>query len=162
MTTPQERAELVRVLKDEAQYASHPRARDVMMQAAALIDADAGEAVHWRAVLDPSQRAQQLKESLHFVGFRRLRAAESWVAEQNDFYGWRYTIEPLYTRPQQAAQVPLTDCGKMLHELTVDAARVIRAWDTTVLPKSNDGMMFEAVEDLRSTIKSHGIGKDQG
>ena len=42
MTTQQdERAEVARVLKDEAQYASHPRAKDAMMKAAALLQADA-------------------------------------------------------------------------------------------------------------------------
>lgn len=49
MTTQQhERAELICVLKKEAQYASHPRPRDAMMKAAALLAADAqagGEAV---------------------------------------------------------------------------------------------------------------------
>lgn len=46
MTTQHdERAELIRVLKDEAQYASHPRAKEAMMKAAALLAADgkAGE-----------------------------------------------------------------------------------------------------------------------
>jgi len=57
------------------------------------------EPVHWRAVLDPEQAPQQLKTTMHVVGFREKKAAEGFVAEQIDFYGWRYTIEPLYAAP---------------------------------------------------------------
>lgn len=62
------------------------------------------EPVHWRAVLDPEQVPQQVKTTMHVVGFREKKAAEGFVAEQIDFYGWRYTIEPLYATP--VAQQP--------------------------------------------------------
>ena len=55
------------------------------------------EPVHFRALLDADQAPQQLKTSMHVVGFHDRKAAEHFVIEQSDFYGWRYTIEPLYT-----------------------------------------------------------------
>lgn len=58
------------------------------------------EAVHWRAVLDSDQRAQQLNHDLHVVGFRSRKSADNWVASKLDFDGWRYSIEPLYAAPQ--------------------------------------------------------------
>ncbi len=61
--------------------------------------------VHFRAVLDPAQRTQQVKTSMHIVGFRTLKAAEAFTEEQLDFYGWRYTIEPLYAHPKPKVDV---------------------------------------------------------
>lgn len=85
------------------------------MPALAQLEAMVGEQepVHWRAVLDPEQVPQQLKNTMHVVGFREKKAAEGFVAEQIDFYGWRYTIEPLYAAPvaqqPQAEAVPVVD-----------------------------------------------------
>lgn len=56
--------------------------------------------VHWRAVLDAEQVPQQLQSSLHVIGFSDKRSAEGFIAEQLDFKGWRYTLEPLYAAPQ--------------------------------------------------------------
>lgn len=71
-------------------------------QAARILAAEDAEPVHWRAVLDPEQVPQQLKASLHAVGFRDQKAAEAWIASELDFNGWRYTLEPLYAAPQAA------------------------------------------------------------
>lgn len=57
------------------------------------------EPVHWRAVLDKDQVPQQLNPDLHVVGFRQFKAAESWIASNLDFDGWRYALEPLYALP---------------------------------------------------------------
>lgn len=63
------------------------------------VQAQPSEPVHFRAMLDPEQVPHQLKTSMHVVGFRSLKLAEAFVDEQTDFYGWRYTIEPLYSAP---------------------------------------------------------------
>ena len=63
------------------------------------------EPAHWRAVLDAEQVPQQLKRSLHVVGFRDKRAVEGWIAERLDFDGWRYTLEGLYTADQVRAAI---------------------------------------------------------
>ena len=77
---------------------------------AALAELEKQEPAHWRAILDPAQVPHQLKTSMHVVGFREKQAAEGFVAEQSDFYNWRYTIEPLYAAPvaqqPQAEAVP--------------------------------------------------------
>lgn len=73
MTTQQdERAELIRVLKDESQYASHPRARDVMMKAAALLAADGqagGEAVAWLYTLEYGNTIADTKVSIYQLNY---------------------------------------------------------------------------------------------
>jgi len=58
------------------------------------------EPVHYRAVLSEAQRPQQLQTNLHFMGFRKLSSAQSFVDEQEDFQGWHYTIEALHTADQ--------------------------------------------------------------
>ena len=60
----------------------------------------AQEPTHWRAVIDPEQEPQRVFLKQSIVLFREKRFAESWIAEQFDFYGWRYSLEPLYTTPQ--------------------------------------------------------------
>lgn len=66
-------------------------------------DAQAGgEAVAWRATLAEEQRPQR-PDGPHIMLFNGYSAADAWVFEQLDFYGWRYTIEPLYTKHQPAA-----------------------------------------------------------
>jgi hypothetical protein len=69
----------------------------------------AGEAepVAWRAVLDEKQRAQQLQTRLHFPLFQNYAACEGFIASEGDFYGWKYTLQKLYTTPQQSQ--PLTE-----------------------------------------------------
>lgn len=79
-----------------------PLARGVALTAPPSPAAPQGvqaEPVHWRAVLDEGQREQQLKTTLHVVGFRDRRAAEGWIAQELDFGGWKYTLEPLYAAP---------------------------------------------------------------
>ena len=76
-------------------------------QAARILAAEDAEPVHWRAVLDPEQVPQQLKASLHAVGFRDQKAAAAWIASELDFNGWRYTLEPLYAAPQAATATGL-------------------------------------------------------
>lgn len=82
---------------------------------AALTDVTArqwkAEPVHWRAVLDPEQVPHQLKESMHAVGFRTKRSGDAFVAEQLDFQGWRYTLEPLFAAPVVSQpQAQMVDC----------------------------------------------------
>ncbi|WP_043004924.1 Lar family restriction alleviation protein [Comamonas testosteroni] len=72
-------------------------------QAERILAAEDAEPVHWLAVLDPEQVPHQLKTSMHAVGFRNQRSAESWIAERLDFDGWRYRLEPLYAAPQAQA-----------------------------------------------------------
>jgi hypothetical protein len=60
--------------------------------------------VHFRAVIAPDQH-DQCKDDMRVVGFRKYSSCESWVAEQETFKGWRYTIEPLFTAAQLAAEV---------------------------------------------------------
>lgn len=67
------------------------------------------EPVHWRALLAADEVPMQLNPSLHVVGFRTFKAADAWVASKTDFDGWKYTIEPLYNRPQAVGEsLPLT------------------------------------------------------
>lgn len=44
------------------------------------------------------------------------------------------------------------DAGDLYMQLYGDAHRALEAWDSTVLPKSNDGMMQERMEDLRASL----------
>lgn len=60
------------------------------------------EAAYWMATLDPAQRPQMLNESMHDVGIRKKQVGEQFVAEQLDFYGWRYTLVPLFDHPPSA------------------------------------------------------------
>jgi hypothetical protein len=46
----------------------------------------------------------------------------------------------------------LKNAEKQLDELLKSSSRAIEAWDATVLPVSNDGMMQERMETLRSAI----------
>ncbi len=71
---------------------------------AIALNAQVGEPEHWRAVLAADEVPMQLNPSLHVVGFRKLKAAEAWVASEKDFQGWHYTIEPLYAAPQADKQ----------------------------------------------------------
>lgn len=57
------------------------------------------EPVHWRAILAADQVPHQLKTSMHIVGFLNKGSADQFVAEQLDFQGWRYALEPLYAHP---------------------------------------------------------------
>lgn len=81
----------------------------------------AQEPVHWLAVLAEDQRPHQLNESLHRVGFRKRRSAESWIAEQEDFKGWTYTLVPLYAAPSappdQAATPSVAELAQECHKL---------------------------------------------
>ena len=43
---------------------------------------------------------------------------------------------------------------RRLHALTVAAAGALNAWDSTVLPKSHDGMMQENMERLRDAMSA--------
>jgi hypothetical protein len=76
------------------------------LAAITLLEQAMREPKHWRAVLDPEQVPQQLKTALHVVGFRDKKAAEGFVIEQLDFYGWRYTIEPLFAVPPAQQATP--------------------------------------------------------
>lgn len=61
----------------------------------------AQEAVHWRCVLDAGQikpEAEIIPTAL-IAGFTTLKAANQFCAEKKGFYGWNYTIEPLYLHP---------------------------------------------------------------
>lgn len=40
----------------------------------------------------------------------------------------------------------------MKNDLEITAIRALDAWDTTVLPKANDGRMQECMEDLRLAV----------
>jgi hypothetical protein len=63
------------------------------------------EPVHWRAVLAADEVPMQLNPSLHVLGFRSLKAAEARVADEEDFNGWHYTIEPLTEHAQATATI---------------------------------------------------------
>ena len=66
------------------------------------------EAVHWRAVLDPSEVPMQLNPHEHVAGFTNRRAAEDWIAARLQMAGWHYTLEALYPGPQpsQVNRIP--------------------------------------------------------
>ena len=80
--------------------AEHVKSLDALSE----LERMAGEPVHWRAVLDPVQAPHQWKTSMHVVGFSNKQAVEGFVAEQADFYNWRYTIEPLYAAPEPSSR----------------------------------------------------------
>jgi len=63
------------------------------------------EPVHWRAVLAADEVPMQLNPSLHVLGFRSLKAAEARVANEEDFNGWHYTIEPLTNHATATATI---------------------------------------------------------
>lgn len=101
--------------------------RAARAQAPAAVEPVASQVpVHWRAVLDPEQVPHQLNPDLHDVGFRRERSGRSWVAEQLDFKGWRYTLEPLYAAPTTKAEPALKQCesvANLLDEFEVDVCK---------------------------------------
>lgn len=94
--------------------------------------------VHFRAVLDPAERTQQVKTSMHIVGFRTLKAAEAFTEEQLDFYGWRYTIEPLYAHPKPKVDIDaLTDIIAQSLQGTYYCGRVWSAWRVGTMSESD-------------------------
>ena len=85
--------------------------------AALAAPADAlAEPVGWNALLDSAQRPHQLNPRLHCVGFHDEKSADSWIVEQLDFGGWRYTKQALYPAPtatqlQQAVARAIEECA---------------------------------------------------
>lgn len=97
------------------------------------------EAVHWRAVLDPSEVPMQLNPHEHVAGFTNRRAAEDWIAARLQMAGWHYTLEALYPGPQpsQANRIP----AGLYAEL--EALRTLRDATSVYL----QGYMRDEIED---------------
>lgn len=100
------------------------------------------EAVHWRAVLDPSEVPMQLNPHEHVAGFTNRRAAEDWIAARLQMAGWHYTLEALYPGPQPA-QVNRIPAG-LYAEL--EALRTLRDATSVYL----QGYMRDEIEDEES------------
>lgn len=121
MTTQQdERAELIRVLKDEAQYASHPRAREAMMKAAALLQADAkgGEAValHEKVKWGAQTYGPLLRAAIDLLAAVDARHEETGTLKYTIPYGAVNALrDALTAHPQQQADAQgCAGCGKTI------------------------------------------------
>ena len=70
------------------------------------------QAVHWRAVLEPSEVPMQLNPHEHIAGFTDRWKAEDWIAARLRMDGWHYTLEPLY-----ASQPSVQDVSVLVEAL---------------------------------------------
>jgi hypothetical protein len=49
--------------------------------------------------------------------------------------------------------------NEYINDIIITAARTIEAWDSTVLPRSRDGMLQERMEDLRAALTPNAPAK---
>ncbi len=109
----------------------------------------------WVALLDEAQRPHQLKTDLHRVGFRNKASADEWVASNETFNGWHYTLHPLYLAPAPAQAVPLTDF--QIDAVTEAAHQTLRRACSGA--QGQQMTMWHGIEAhvVRATERAHGI-----
>ena len=71
----------------------------------------------WYASLEPAQRPQQPKSSMHEVGFRDKRTAQNFIDSELTFGGWNYTLHALYDAPQPEVAPPAVPAPAVNQEL---------------------------------------------